>query len=153
MINYSLSEYIQIAILGGILGTGGMTLILYAFHKAELANGDMVRAVGSLVTKKYENSIRPGLVIHFSAGIFFSILYTIVIDLFDPASLGIAIAFGISMGLFHGAVVALLLVVAAEHHPLEKFQKATFAVAALHWGAHVVYGFIIGLIIGVTTLS
>lgn len=152
MIDYSISQYIQTAILGGILGTGGMTLVLYAFHKAGLANGDMVRAVGSFVTKKYENSIQPGLIIHFSSGVFFSILYTIIIDLFDSASIETAIAYGIAIGLFHGAVVALLLVVAAEHHPLEKFQNATFTVASLHWGAHVVFGFIVGLIVGVTTL-
>jgi hypothetical protein len=46
--------------------------------------------------------------------------------------------------------VALLLVVAAEHHPLGKFQQVGFAVAFIHWGAHTVYGFIVGLMVGVT---
>lgn len=152
MIDFTLSQYIQTAILGGLLGTGGMTFVLYVFDKAGLANGDMVRAVGSLITKNYENSIAPGLVVHFSSGILFSIIYTIIIDLFNPNSVEQCIAYGIAAGVFHGAVVALMLVVAAEHHPLEKFQKATFSVAALHWGAHIVFGFIVGLIVGATTI-
>jgi len=152
MIDFTLSQYIQTAILGGLLGTGGMTFVLYAFDKAGLANGDMVRAVGSLITKNYENSIAPGLVVHFSSGILFSIIYTIIIDLFNPNFVEQCIAYGIAAGVFHGAVVALMLVVAAEHHPLEKFQKATFSVAALHWGAHIVFGFIVGLIVGATTI-
>jgi hypothetical protein len=152
MIDFTLTQYIQTAILGGLLGTGGMTLVLYAFDRAGLANGDMVRAVGTLITKNYENSILPGLVIHFLSGILFSIIYTIIIDAFNPNSIEQSIAYGIAAGVFHGAVVALMLVVAAEHHPIEKFQKATFSVAALHWGAHIVFGFIVGLIVGTTTI-
>lgn len=152
MIDYTFSQYIQIAILGGILGTGGMTLTLYAFHSFGFANGDMVRAVGSLITKSYENSLAPGLIIHIAIGILFSILYGITIDLFDANTIQKAITYGISIGLFQGAVVALLLVVAAEHHPLERFQEATIKVAGLHWGAHIVYGAIVGLIVGTTVM-
>ena len=129
-----------------------MTLTLYAFDKVGLANGDMIRAVGSLLTKSYENSLLPGLIVHVILGILFSILYAIVIDLFNIASINKAISYGIAIGLFHGAVVALLLVVAAEHHPIKKFQKI-ISIAALHWGAHVVYGFIVGLLVGVTVIN
>lgn len=153
MIEYSLSQYIQIALLGGLLGTGALTSVLYGFDRAGLANGDMVRAVGSLITKKYEGSLSPGLFIHFLSGIFFAVLYGIIIDLFNAGTINLSMSYGIAIGLFHGAVVALLLVVAAEHHPIEKFQKATLKVAALHWGAHVAYGLVVGLIVGVTTIN
>jgi len=71
MIDFSFNQYIQIAILGGLLGTGGMTLTLYIFNSFGFANGDMVRAVGSLITKSYKNSLIPGLIIHFRSVDFF----------------------------------------------------------------------------------
>jgi hypothetical protein len=151
--DYTILEYVKIAILGGLLGTGGMTLVLYSFDRAGLTNGDMVRAIGSIFTKSYENAFVPGIILHFLSGIIFSLIYTIIIDLFNVDSIAGVISYAITIGIFHGAVVALLLVVAvAEHHPIEKFQKAGFAVAFLHWGAHVVFGLIVGLIIGVSTI-
>ncbi len=152
MIDFTLIQYIKIAILGGLLGTAGMTSVLYIFDRVGLANGDMVRAIGSLLTKSYENALIPGLIIHLLSGVFFTLVYAVLMDYFGSPSLAMAITYGTAMGVFHGAVVALLLVVAAEHHPVDRFQQTGFAVAFVHWGAHVVFGFIVGLMIGVTTL-
>jgi hypothetical protein len=42
-------------------------------------------------------------------------------------------------------VVSLLLVVIiAEHHPLERFQQAGLPVAITHIAAHLVYGLVFG---------
>lgn len=153
MIDFTINQYFHIALLGGILATSGMTAILYIFDKAGLVNGDMVRAVGSLITKKYENALVPGLLLHYSSGIFFSIVYALAIDLFNTVTVESSIAYGVAIGIFHGAVVALVLVVIiAEHHPLEKFQKAGVAVAVLHWAAHIVFGLIVGIIVGITVV-
>jgi hypothetical protein len=48
-------------------------------------------------------------------------------------------------GPFHGSVVSLMLVVLmAEHHPLERFREAGLRVAVTHVAAHIVYGFVVG---------
>jgi len=39
-----------------------------------------------------------------------------------------------------------LVVLVAEHHPLERFQKAGMGVAVAHLLGHLVYGLIIGLL-------
>ena len=87
MIDFSLTEYIKIILLGGLLGTTGMTSILYLFDKAGLANGDMVRAIGSLLTKSYEKALIPGLIIHLLSGLFFTLVYALLIDYFNSSSL------------------------------------------------------------------
>lgn len=147
-----LLDYIKIAILGGLLGTGAMTLVLYMIDKSGLAKSDMVRAIGSLVTKQLDNSFVPGIIIHFLSGFIFSIVYALIIDVLNPTGFAAAIGYGVAIGMFHGAAVGLLLVVAvAEHHPLEEFQKVGFSVAAAHWFAHVIFGLVLGIITGVTS--
>jgi hypothetical protein len=55
-------------ILTGVLATLGMTTFLYLSHAAGFANGDMVRAIGSTITRREENSLIPGLIMHFFSG-------------------------------------------------------------------------------------
>lgn len=148
MFDLSVSEYIRIALLGGILGTGAMTLVLYLINNSGLAKSDMVRAIGSLITKSYNNSLAPGIIVHFLSGFIFSIVYAYIIDLLNPTGFGAVLGFATAIGMFHGAAVGFLLEVSvAEHHPLEEFQEAGFSVAAAHWFAHVVFGLVVGLII------
>ena len=62
-------------LLVGIVATACMSLSLYLIHWSGFANGDMVRALGSWVTRRYEDSLRIGLLIHFSAGVAFALIY------------------------------------------------------------------------------
>ncbi len=152
MIDFSFTEYIKIALIAGLLGTLSMTIVLYFINRSGFANSDMVRAIGSLFTKKYENSFIPGIIIHFLFGIIFAGIYGLIIDSLNPNGFTAVIGYGFGLGLFQGAAVGLLLTIAvAEHHPLEKFQKAGFTVAAAHWFAHIVYGLVVGLIIAEIT--
>ena len=152
MFELTIKEYIQIAILGGLLGTGAMTIVLYIIDRSAPVNSDMVRAIGSMITKSYENSFIPGLIAHIFSGIIFAIIYALVIDFLNPSDFATVVGYGTALGMFHGAAVGLMLVVSvAEHHPLEKFQKVGISVAVAHWIAHVIYGLVIGLIVGVTS--
>lgn len=149
MFDYTFSQYIQIALLGGLLGTSAMSGVLYLVTHSGYANCDMVRATGSLITKSYQNSFKVGIIIHFISGVVFSIVYALILDLISVETFEAAIGYGAALGFFHGAVVNLgLVVLVAEHHPLEEFQKFGFSVAIVHWAAHVVYGLVVGLIIG-----
>jgi hypothetical protein len=133
-------------LLVGIVATACMSLSLYLIHWSGFANGDMVRAVGSLVTRHYENSLPVGWVIHFSAGAAFSVLYTLAWEMSGFPAETLVVLICTVFGLFHGAVVSLLLVViVAEHHPLERFREAGLRVAVTHVAAHVVYGFVVGV--------
>jgi hypothetical protein len=135
--------------MGGIVATTVMTLFMYLFHWFKLANGDMVRALGSFIIKREEGSFLPGLVIHMVGGIIFAFLYLWMWTLFPMEAPGHYIYLGAIFGFFHGLAVSFMLViVVAEHHPLERFRRVGFAVALVHLVAHVVYGVTLGAFVG-----
>lgn len=140
-----------ITMLAGIVGTAGMSILLWAITRTGIAHAAMIRAIGSIFTKSYTESFGPGLILHFIVGIIIAFIYVALISLFDPTSLAGTIALGGMIGVFHGVAFGFVLVVAvAEHHPLEQFRDAGFEVAIAHFLGHVVYGLLIGLVVGLT---
>lgn len=140
-----------LTIFAGLVGTAGMSLAMWIITISGIANAAMIRAIGSLFTKSYDNSFGPGLVVHFISGILFAFLYVILITIFAPTSLAAAIGTGAMIGVFHGVAFAFLLVITvAEHHPLEQFRNAGFEVAIAHFVGHVIYGLLVGLVVGLT---
>jgi hypothetical protein len=135
------------SVLAGIVGTVVMTLFLTVLKKMGVANADMVRALGSLLTRSYENSLKWGLILHFSAGAFFGLLYHAgVARLLQAQDTLKTVMFCTAFGIFHGAAVSLAIVVlVAEHHPLQRFRKAGFEVAAAYVIAHILFGLFTGL--------
>ena len=136
---------ILIILISGLVSTLLMTLLFGAITNLKIANADMIRALGSIYTKNYDNSFRPGFIFMLFSGVLFAFIYYLIINFFVPIP-GIAtVLAGLAMGFFHGMVVSLgLVIIVAEHHPLEEFRAAGFAVAASHLLAHIVYGFSIG---------
>jgi hypothetical protein len=54
------------------------------------------------------------------------------------------------IGIFHGVVFSFLLVIlVAEHHPLEQFREAGSEVAIAHLAGHIIYGLILGTLVGI----
>jgi hypothetical protein len=139
-----------ITIIAGLIGTGGMTLVMWLIQKSGMANADMVRAIGSLFSRNLDESLSPGLIIHFIIGSLVAFIYVILISLFHPTSAAATIGTGAMIGLFHGVAFSFLLVVAvAEHHPLEHFRNAGLEVAVAHLVGHVIYGLLVGAVIGI----
>lgn len=140
-----------ITILAGIIGTAGMSILLWVITRTGIANAAMIRAIGSIFTKSYTESFGPGLAVHFIVGIIIAFIYVALISLFAPTSIAGAIALGGMIGVFHGVAFGFVLVIAvAEHHPLEQFRKAGFEVAIAHFLGHVIYGLLVGLVVGLT---
>lgn len=143
----SIGEIIWIGIVAGIVGTIGMTVFLNIITKTGIAHADMVRAVGSLLTKSLNNAFNIGLLIHSGWGIIFGIIYVLILVSLKLNSSLLIISVGAIIGFIHGFAVSLLLVVAvAEHHPLEQFKNPGFAVAVAHFVAHLIFGTLVGLI-------
>ena len=142
----------QISLIG-LLATTVMTAFLYFIHWAGFANGDMVRAIGSAITKRYDGSFWTGMAVHYVSGIVFAGIYVYILSLVPPLPDDQAIkmaGLGALLGFVHGLVVSLgLVVVVAEHHPMEQFRRAGFGVALVHLAAHVVYGGVVGWCVGV----
>jgi hypothetical protein len=136
-----------IVIAAGFVGTIFMTGVMWFIHRSGWANADMTRALGSLITRRYENSLLPGLLIHFTVGCIFAVGYLLVLRSLDLHSLGASLAVGTALGTFHGAAMSfILMALVAETHPVERFRRAGVDVAAAHVAGHVAYGFGVGLV-------
>ncbi len=137
---------IPVVLVAGLTGTVLMTATMWFIHRSGWANADMTRALGSLVTKRYEGSLGPGLLIHITAGILFAVPYVFIMRTVAPDSILATVAVGAAIGMFHGAGMSfILLALVAEAHPVEKFRGAGPEVAAAHIVGHVVYGIGVGL--------
>jgi len=142
-------ENVWLGISAGILATSLMTLFLWLLTFSGLTNADMVRAVGSIVTRTYRRSLGPGLAIHFVVGVIMAFIYLTVLSYLVPSSVITFVLIGATFGLFHGLIVSVILVIlVAEYHPLQRFRRAGFGVALAHVAAHVIYGLVIGLMVG-----
>ena len=136
-------------VLAGLIATAAMSGALYAIHWRGMAEADMIRAIGSLVTRKEANAMLPGLILHFLSGIIFAFLYVIVWSALPIEGFVHYVALGVLTGFAHGLIVSFVLVVlVAEHHPVPRFQQAGVGVAVAHLAAHVVYGLLVGLVAG-----
>ncbi|MCK4892337.1 MAG: hypothetical protein KAJ16_02810 [Calditrichia bacterium] len=134
----------------GIIATAGMTALLWLFDKTGKINANMVRAIGSAVTRSAETSLWPGLIIQFVSGILFAFIYMTALNMLQlQGILSLVIAGGV-IGFAHGFAFSFVMVILAEHHPVEKFQNAGFQVAIVHFLAHIVYGLLVGLVFGLS---
>lgn len=147
MQSISIGEIIWVGIVAGIVGTIGMTIFLSLVTKTGIAHADMVRAIGSLLTKSLNNAFNIGILVHTGWGILFGIIYVFILVNFNLTGFLLIVSIGMVIGFIHGFAVSLLLVVAvAEHHPLEQFRNPGFAVAVAHFIAHLFYGTLVGFI-------
>ncbi|MCI0451427.1 MAG: hypothetical protein L0Z51_03420 [Candidatus Latescibacteria bacterium] len=138
-----------IVIAAGLVGTALMTGVMWFIHRSGWANADMSRALGSLVTRRYENSLLPGIAIHFAGGCVFAIGYLLIFRSLDLHSVRASVAVGTALGAFHGAAMSfILMALVAETHPVERFRTAGVEVAAAHVVGHLAYGMGVGLIAG-----
>ena len=147
-------EQVVKTIFAGIIGTGGMSLFMWLITRSGMTNADMIRAIGSIFTHSYENSFKPGLIIHLITGTIIAFIYILLINLFSPTSIAYFILTGAMIGLFHGVAFSFLLVVSvAEHHPLERFREAGSEVAVAHLVGHIIYGLIVGTAVGLLNIK
>ncbi|HEX2862784.1 MAG TPA: hypothetical protein VHN79_14145 [Lacunisphaera sp.] len=148
-----LVKYLCTALAAGVLGGLAMEGAMWLIAKAGLARGDMVLALGSLLTKSRENAYRVGLIVHATAALGFGLVYTLLMVVLGYTAMPGSLMLGLGVGIFHGIVVSLMLVwVVADHHPLEEFKEADLLVGLSHFAGHAAYGGVAGLVVGLSPL-
>lgn len=145
----SVFQIIWIVIVSGVVGTLGMSGLLWTVNFLGIAQVDLIRVLGSLVTKQRESSFSTGLMLHFFWGIFFAIFYTLAIILYNLHDIFSTTVVGFLLSLVHGFVAGMLLaVVVAEHHPVEEYRRPGMVVIIAYMAAHAVYGTLAGFVVG-----
>jgi hypothetical protein len=140
--------FVILAIVAGVTGTVAMSLMMWFIHQRGWANADMIRAVGSMVTRRYDNALVPGLFLHLLAGILFAIPYLIIMRATGISNWFVIMQIGLAIGTMHGAAMVFVLMAMAEKHPLEQFRVAGPAVGWAHVIGHMAYGTGVGLAVG-----
>jgi len=145
--------YLVTAIVAGVLGGLAMEWVMWLISRAGLARGDMVLALGSLLTKSRENAYRVGLVVHATAAIGFGFVYALLMITLGYTDMPLSLMIGLAVGTLHGILVSLMLVwVVADQHPLEEFKEADLLVGLSHFAGHVAYGAVVGAAVGLSPL-
>jgi uncharacterized membrane protein YagU involved in acid resistance len=148
-----LVSYLLTALVAGVLGGIAMEAVMWIIARAGLARGDMILALGSMITKRRQGAYRVGLIIHVSGAFAFALLYTQLMETLGFTTLPSSLLLGLAAGFFHGLIVSLMIVwVVADQHPLEEFKEADLLVGISHVAGHVAYGAVVGLIVGLAPI-
>ena len=143
-----LVKYLCTALVAGVIGGLVMEGVMWLIARAGLVRGDMILALGSLVTKSRDNAYRVGLMVHVTAAIGFAFVYTLLMVTLGYTGMPMSLMLGLGVGTLHGILVSLMLVwVVADQHPLEEFRRAGVSVALTHFIGHIAYGAVVGLVI------
>ncbi|MDB6168446.1 MAG: hypothetical protein JWM88_1310 [Verrucomicrobia bacterium] len=145
--------YVLTSLVAGLLGGAAMELTMWLISRGGWAKGDMIVALGSLVTKSRENAYRVGAILHAISAVGFAAVYVMLMIALGFTHLPHSLALGVGVGVLHGMIVSLMLVwVISEQHPLQEFNEAGFAVGLTHFVAHVAFGAVVGLVVGISPL-
>jgi hypothetical protein len=132
-------------LIGGVLGTIIMTLALLLPKWLGFGRVDVIRAVGSLITRRAHGTFVSGLAVHLCSGIIFAYIYQFILSLsFIPLN---ALT-GLMMGTLHGAIIMLLVsITIMEHHPIAHYHTRGPATGVAQLLAHMIYGLVVGSIV------
>ena len=146
-------HFLITVVVAGLLGAGAMESTMWLLSRAGTAKGNMVVALGALLTRSRAGAARVGAVVHVISAILFSVGYSLLIERVGLTAVPSTFALGLGIGFVHGMIVSVLLVwVVAEHHPLEEFQEADLAIGLSHLAGHVAFGGVVGLVVGLSLL-
>ncbi|MGB0415260.1 MAG: hypothetical protein ACPGKS_00275 [Coraliomargarita sp.] len=133
----------------GLAGAYAMNFFMRSVSAAYSERVDMIIALGSYFTGSLDNARSLGTTIHAAAGIFFGMVYFLIMYAIGALVFPYALFLGIGFGFFHGLVMSYgLMFYASERHPIETYKKATLEEGLLHLVGHVIFGGVAGLIGG-----
>lgn len=146
-------SYLSTAVVAGLLGGAAMIGAMWLMTERGIARGNMIVALGGLVTKARSNAFRVGLILHTISAIGFAMVYAMLMLWIGATALPYSLYIGIGVGVLHGLLVSLMLVwVVADEHPFEEYTDAGLAVGLTHLLGHIVYGAVVGVVIGISPL-
>ena len=143
-------KYVVFILLAYLVATTVRVLLLEFIISKRKSHIDLIKAVGTLYQGSYSHALLSGIGQHYFIGLINTIIYSILIDVFNPGSVITSSLYGGLLGFFHGCVVSFTLtVIVDENHPLPEFRNYGYEVAIYYWVAQILYGAVLGAIIGI----
>ncbi|MEX0323789.1 MAG: DUF6789 family protein [Puniceicoccaceae bacterium] len=140
-------------IFTGFIGAVTMNIFLRWVSSSFKEPVNMIKAIGSYATGSEKNAIFSGTLFHLLSGAFFGIIYTGIFFKMGAAVLPQSLFIGVGFGFAHGLLVSYgLMLVSMENHPIRQYRNATFSIGLLYLIAHVIYGAVMGLSIGLVSV-
>ena len=136
--------------IAGLIGVAVMTFFLRRARFLHLPETQMIRAIGSMITKDYDKALLPGAIAHTTAGVLFAYGYFFFLKTAPDTggSIFTIVVVCTMMGFVHGLMVTLFLVISvSQYHPREEFRKLEPGDMAAHVVAHIAYGATVGLML------
>ncbi len=143
-----------LSIVPFLAGLGGVIVMSFFLRRSRflhLPETQMIRALGSIITKKKENALLPGAIAYTIGGIVFAYCYAFFLTTAPDAhgSIMLMVVVCTLIGFVHGLMVTLFLVISvAQYHPIKEFRRLQPEDMAAHVIAHVAYGATVGLLMG-----
>jgi len=142
-------KYVLITLIAGIVASTARILFLELISKIRQAHVDMIKAIGTLYHGTYYHALLRGVSAHYTFGIVSAFIYLLLLGVFQPLTIYGSALYGGLIGFFHGCVVSFALtVIVDEDHPLPQFRKYGYEVVIYYWVAQIIYGIVVGAIIG-----
>jgi hypothetical protein len=147
------AQFVLYSILAGLAGAAAMTLVLGLFGKVGWTRANLVVALGQLFSQNRNTALLIGATIHAVAGAIFAMVYTLIFALFHLQTATAIIFVGLGVGWAHGIVASLIFVVSTVlGNPEGEMKKVQFAGGPAYMVSHMVFGFVVGVVIGISPL-
>ena len=143
-----------VTILAGLAASTARAALLELISKLRVTHVDMIKTIGTLYHGEYYHSLMRGYVTHYIFGLVSAFTYLFLLSVFQPATIASSAAYGALIGFFHGCVVSYTLtVIVDEDHPLKEFRNYGYEVAIYYWVAQILFGLVMGAIVGTPNLE
>ncbi len=144
-------QFLVFTTVAGLAGAAAMDGIMILITRSGFTEARMTTALGGMFTRSLETARVVGWFIHGVSGVLFAMIYTLLFMAFGLEAALACLAAGVGLSFLHGIVISIMLVmVVSEHHPIERFRNAGIQVGVAHLAGHLAYGFVVGLIVGLS---
>ena len=127
-----MSDFLTI-VLASLAGTSAMILFIETIQRVAGIHVDLVRAIGTLFTSVEKQAFFLGILLIYFIGVFFGFLYAGVLTWAPIGTLGSTMILTTLIGLIHGMVVGLILVMTSAAS-----GPATAPGGDAHWPAAII---------------
>ena len=133
------------AVYYGLIASAAMFVLMELIGLSGTAKVDLIRVIGSFVSKRYEGSFWIGISIYLAFGALFGLIYTFFLSHLPSEDLTIFMISGALMGFAHGLFASyVILIEISEIHPLMPYRQSAFQVALSYIVGHILFGVLIG---------